>query len=113
MVAVSLKKKIDKEKLAILANQFAEPAVPQLAIRDPYVFEFLGLKAKEVMNESHLENELLNNIEDFLLELGHGFCFEAKQKRIVIGEQHYFVDLVFLSQNLEMSCSRRIKTGRV
>ncbi len=39
-------------------------------------------------------NELLNNIEDFLLELGHGFCFEAKQKRIVIGEQHYFVDLV-------------------
>ncbi len=92
---------LDKEKLAILANQFAEPAVPQLAIRDPYVFEFLGLKAKEVMNESHLENELLNNIEDFLLELGHGFCFEAKQKRIVIGEQHYFVDLVFYHRILK------------
>ena len=46
-------------------------------------------------------NELLNNIEDFLLELGHGFCFEAKQKRIVIGEQHYFVDLVFYHRILK------------
>lgn len=71
---------LNKEKLSILAHKFAEPADITHAIRDPYVFEFLGLKAKEVMSESHLENELLNNIEEFLLELGHGFCFEAKQK---------------------------------
>jgi predicted nuclease of restriction endonuclease-like (RecB) superfamily len=92
---------LNKEKLSILAHKFAEPADITHAIRDPYVFEFLGLKAKEVMSESHLENELLNNIEEFLLELGHGFCFEAKQKRIVIGEQHYFIDLVFYHRILK------------
>lgn len=53
------------------------------------------------MSESHLEDELLTNIEDFLLELGHGFCFEARQKRIMIGEKHYFVDLVFYHRILK------------
>ena len=67
----------------------------QPTIRDPYVFEFLGLKPREVMSESHLKAELLNHIEEFLLELGHGFCFEARQKRILIGDTHNFVDLVF------------------
>ncbi len=81
---------VDKEKLSQLANQSAESKSP-LFIRDPYIFEFLGLKAKEVMSESHLEDELLANIEDFLLELGHGFCFEAKQKSILIGDKHYFI----------------------
>lgn len=68
---------IDKEKLSAIANQSAEKSATQLLIRDPYVFEFLGLKPREVMSESHLEDELLKNIEDFLLELGHGFCFEG------------------------------------
>ncbi len=91
---------IDKEKLSQLANQSAASKSP-LFIRDPYIFEFLGLKAKEVMSESHLEDELLANIEDFLLELGHGFCFEAKQKSILIGDKHYFVDLVFYHRILK------------
>lgn len=63
---------IDKEKLTILANQSAEQSSSGLSLRDPYIFEFLGLKAKEVMSESHVEDELLNHIEDFLLELGDG-----------------------------------------
>ena len=71
---------LDKEKLSNITNQSAEMSAPQLIIRDPYIFEFLGLKAKEVMSESHLEEALLNHIEVFLLELGHGFCFEARQK---------------------------------
>ncbi|OGR04296.1 MAG: cytoplasmic protein [Deltaproteobacteria bacterium RIFOXYA12_FULL_61_11] len=85
----------DKKKLAELAQKGAEAADPKLAIRDPYVFEFLGLKPSEVMSESHLEDQLLDKIQDFLLELGHGFCFEARQKRILIGDTHNFVDLVF------------------
>ncbi len=92
---------IDKEKLSQIAHQSAEVLQPPLFIRDPYIFEFLGLKAKEVMSESHLEDELLSNIEDFLLELGHGFCFEAKQKSILIGDKHYFVDLVFYHRILK------------
>lgn len=85
----------DKKKLSELTRQGAEKESPTLAVRDPYVFEFLGLTPREVMSESHLEDELIGKIEEFLLELGHGFCFEARQKRILIGDEHYFIDLVF------------------
>lgn len=91
----------DKEKLAALAQEGAEIAQPKLTVRDPYIFEFLGLKAKEVMSESHLEDELLNKLQEFLLEMGHGFCFEARQKRILIGHTHNFVDLVFYHRILK------------
>ncbi len=91
----------DKKKLAALAQESAETAEPRLAIRDPYVFEFLGLKPREVMSESHLEDQLLDKLQDFLLELGHGFCFEARQKRILIGDAHNFVDLVFYHRVLK------------
>ena len=91
----------DKKKLATLAHESAEIAEPKLAIRDPYIFEFLGLKPKEVMSESHLEDQLLDKLQEFLLELGHGFCFEARQKRILIGDTHNFVDLVFYHRILK------------
>jgi predicted nuclease of restriction endonuclease-like (RecB) superfamily len=91
----------DKQKLAELANQTAEKNTSKLSIRDPYVFEFLGLKSKEVMSESHLEEQLINKLEAFLLELGHGFCFEARQKRILIGGEHFFIDLVFYHRILK------------
>lgn len=91
----------DKKKLAELANAGAERDAMRLDIRDPYVFEFLGLKAKEVMSESHLEDQLLDKLQDFLLELGNGFCFEARQKRILIGGTHNFVDLVFYHRVLK------------
>jgi predicted nuclease of restriction endonuclease-like (RecB) superfamily len=91
----------NKEKLSELANIDIEKEAIEINIKDPYVFEFLGLKAKEVMSESHLEDELLNNLQEFLLELGHGFCFEARQKRILIGDKHYFLDLVFYHRILK------------
>ena len=91
----------DKAKLARLAQAGAEPADPRLAIRDPYIFEFLGLKPREVMSESHLEDQLLDKLQEFLLELGHGFCFEARQKRILIGDSHGFIDLVFYHRILK------------
>jgi predicted nuclease of restriction endonuclease-like (RecB) superfamily len=92
---------MDKSKLAALAQERAERAEPTLAIRDPYVFEFLGLRPEEVMSESHLEDQLLAKLHDFLLELGHGFCFEARQKRVLIGNTHNFVDLVFYHRILK------------
>ena len=91
----------DKEKLAALAHAAAEQAEPKLAIRDPYVFEFLGLRPKEAVSESDLEDALLDKLQDFLLELGHGFCFEARQKSIVIGRTRSFVDLVFYHRILK------------
>jgi predicted nuclease of restriction endonuclease-like (RecB) superfamily len=91
----------NKQKLAELANQDAEVNSHSLTVRDPYVFEFLGLKPREVMNESHLEEQLINKLEAFLLELGHGFCFEARQKRILIGSEHFFIDLVFYHRILK------------
>jgi predicted nuclease of restriction endonuclease-like (RecB) superfamily len=91
----------DKQKLSKLAHQQAERQGPQLDIRDPYLFEFLGLKSREVMGESQLEELLIDKLEDFLLELGHGFCFEARQKRILIGDEYYFVDLVFYHRILK------------
>lgn len=91
----------NKEKLSQLAHQKTENRISNLDIRDPYVFEFLGLVPKEVMSESHLEDQLISKIEEFLLELGHGFCFEARQKRILIGGEHFFVDLVFYNRILK------------
>jgi predicted nuclease of restriction endonuclease-like (RecB) superfamily len=91
----------NKKKLAALAQEGVEAADPKLAIRDPYIFEFLGLKPREVMSESHLEDQLLDKLQDFLLELGHGFCFEARQKRILIGDTYNFVDLVFYHRILK------------
>lgn len=90
----------DKATLSELARRDAEPQTG-LNIRDPYVFEFLGLKPAEVMSESHLEDQLADKLREFLLELGHGFCFEARQKRVLIGDEHFFVDLVFYHRVLK------------
>ncbi len=91
----------NKKKLRAMISRTAEVDKPEFAVRDPYVFEFLGLKSKEVMSESHLEGALLDRLQDFLLEMGHGFCFEARQRRIVIGGQYCFVDLVFYHRVLK------------
>lgn len=91
----------DKVAIAALANSGAEQTSNRQIIRDPYVFEFLGLKPQEVMSEGHLEDALLDKLQAFLLELGHGFCFEARQKRLLIGGEHFFVDLVFYHRVLK------------
>lgn len=91
----------NKAKLAAIAHAKVDRSEPRLAIRDPYVFEFLGLKSRDVMSESDLEGQLLDKLQEFLLELGHGFCFEARQKRILIGDSHGFIDLVFYHRILK------------
>ncbi len=91
----------DKEALARLAHGEAEAQSPLHIIRDPYVFEFLHLHPQEVMTERKLEDALLDKLQGFLIELGHGFCFEARQKRLLIGGEHCFVDLVFYHRILK------------
>ncbi len=91
----------DKAATIALAQGDAEPASPAQIIRDPYVFEFLGLKPAEIVSESDLEHALLDRLQAFLLEMGRGFCFEARQKRIPIGGEHFFVDLVFYHRILK------------
>ena len=69
-----------------------------LQIKDPLALEFLGLNAWEYITESDLENNLISHLQEFMLELGKGFCFEARQKRMIIDDRYYFADLVFYNR---------------
>jgi predicted nuclease of restriction endonuclease-like (RecB) superfamily len=103
---------LNKNKLSIQVNKNALTDNPEIIIRDPYVFEFIGLKARETMSESQLEDQLIENIERFLLELGNGFCFEARQKRIIIGEENFFIDLVFYHRLLKCHVLIELKVDK-
>jgi predicted nuclease of restriction endonuclease-like (RecB) superfamily len=74
---------------------------PEDAIKDPYVLEFLNLKEENVYTESKLEQAIIDNLQKFLLEMGKGFAFVARQKRITVGNRHYYVDLVFYNRILK------------
>jgi predicted nuclease of restriction endonuclease-like (RecB) superfamily len=81
-------------------------------IRDPYIFEFSGLKSQEVFRESDLEKALLDHLQEFLLELGTGFCFEARQKSYLIDNERYKVDLLFYHRILKCHIMIDLKTGK-
>lgn len=102
----------DKEALRRYTSQGAETLTPAQIIRDPYVFEFLGLTPAQAMREADLETALLDRLQDFLLELGHGFCFEARQKRLAIGGEYFFVDLVFYHRILKCHVLVELETDR-
>lgn len=72
----------------------------ELQIRQPFTFEFLGLKAQDIIDEHDLEDALISHLQDFILELGKGFCFESRQKRIIIDDEYYYPDLVFYNRIL-------------
>jgi len=91
----------NKAQLSEIANAIAAKSEPKDVVRDPYVFEFLGLRPQEVLPESDLEAALIERLQNFLLELGHGFCFEGRQKRLLIGGETFFVDLVFYHRVLK------------
>lgn len=100
----------DKKRLVEhVRSNSTELQQPRDIVRDPFVFEFLGLKSKEVMYESDLQNALLDKLQDFLLELGKGVCFEARNKRILIGENYYFIDAVFYHRILKRSILVELK----
>ena len=72
----------------------------ELQIRQPFTFEFLGLKAQDIVDEHDLEDALITHLQEFILELGKGFCFETRQKRIIIDDEYYYPDLVFYNRIL-------------
>lgn len=89
------------EMLREITQQKAEMATPSDIVKSVYAFEFLGLKAKDAIEESDLETELLDHLQDFMMEMGHGFCLEARQKKILIGDEYFFIDLVFYHRILK------------
>lgn len=86
-----------------------QPGSGALTIKEPFALEFLGLEARDAISESDLENSLINHLEEFLLELGKGFCFEARQKRLVIDDNYYFPDLVFYNRLLHCNVIIELK----
>lgn len=99
----------EKMKAMMLVNDKAEQQSSTLQIRDPYTFEFLGLNPKDVVSEDDIEDALISHLQEFLLELGKGFCFEARQKRIIIDGEYYFADLVFYNRLLHCNVIVELK----
>ena len=97
---------ISKNPEKLLAPQ--ENTTPAFSIKDPFTFEFLGLKP-EAFSESDLEDALILHLQEFLLELGKGFCFEARQKRMIIDDEYYFADLVFYNRILHCNVIIELK----
>lgn len=90
-----LAKSKDKEGLLRLAIKGQEINNPEDAIKDPMVLEFLGIPESHMLVESQMEELLINNLQQFLLELGKGFAFVARQKRLTLDGKHFYADLVF------------------
>ena len=88
----------DKKRLKELSSKGQILSKPEDALKEPYVLEFLGLSEKACYSESDLEQAIIDRIEQFLLEMGKGFLFEARQKRFTFDEDHFFVDLVFYNR---------------
>ena len=103
----------NKEKVLDLALKGNEIATPSDVIKDPYVFEFLGLPEEKVVMESDLEKALITHIEKFLLELGKGFMYVGSQQRVTLGNTHYYVDMVFYNKILRSYVLIELKTGKL
>ncbi|MBR2051800.1 MAG: DUF1016 family protein [Bacteroidales bacterium] len=82
-------------------------------IKNPYCFEFLGLSSKDVIIESDLESAIVSNLKNFILELGMGFCLEEEQKRLLIDDRYYKIDLVFYHRILKCHCIVELKAHRL
>lgn len=107
------KGKNTQEKVLELAQKGQEIAKPEDIIKDPYVFEFLGLPDNKPVLEKDLEGKLIRHIEDFLLELGRGFMFVGSQQRITINNTHYYVDMVFYNKILKSYILIELKTTKL
>ncbi|MDQ3814182.1 MAG: PDDEXK nuclease domain-containing protein [Armatimonadota bacterium] len=102
----------DQEGVLKLAQEGELVTTPVEMVRDPYVFEFLGLTREEVHVESQLERALLDHLQEFLLELGRGFCFVARQRRVTFDNEHYYIDLLLYSRRLKCLVAVDLMLGR-
>ena len=103
----------DKEGIRKLAQEGHALSQPQDLLKAPLVLEFLGLDEQSRYSESDLESAIINRIEQFLLELGKGFLFEARQKRFTFEAEHFFVDLVFYNRLLRCYVLIDLKIGKL
>ena len=102
----------DKKALVEYEKKGNIPAKSEDLIKDPYVLEFLELEEKNVYTEKELETKILDKLQKFLLELGQGFSFVARQKRITIDNEHYYIDLLFYNIYLKCYVLIDLKTAK-
>jgi predicted nuclease of restriction endonuclease-like (RecB) superfamily len=108
-----LAKSRNKEKVLALARRGQSVETPADLLKDPFVLEFLGLEERPHWHERDLEQAIIGRIEDFLLELGKGFCFVARQKRVTLEGDHFYVDLVFYNRLLRCFVLVDLKLGKL
>ena len=103
----------NKKEVMRLANEGQTVEKPTDILKNPVTLEFLGLEEKDIYTENLLENRIISNLQKFLLEMGKGFLFEARQKRFTFEEQHFFVDLVLYNRLLQCYVLIDLKTDRL
>ena len=103
----------NKEKVKELSEKGLILETPKDAIKDPYILEFIGLPEHSEYTESELEQEIIDKLEHFLLELGNGFTFVARQKRISFDDKHFKIDLVFYNRFLKCFVLVDLKIGEI
>lgn len=103
----------DKDKVKELSEKGLIIEKPKDSIKDPYILEFIGLPEKSSYSENDLENEIIDKLEEFLLELGNGFTFVARQKRISFEDKHFWIDLVFYNRILKSFVLIDLKIGEL
>ncbi|WP_428225123.1 PDDEXK nuclease domain-containing protein [Flavobacterium sp.] len=103
----------NKDEVLKLAQEGQIIEKPKDLIKDPYILEFLGLAEKAQYSEEELETEIIDKLEAFLMELGHGFTFVARQKRISFDEKHFYIDLVFYNRILKCFVLIDLKIGEL
>ena len=113
MLFYRLAKSKDKKGLLDLAENGAEIQIPQDILKDPFVFEFLGIPQQNQFLEGELEEKLIENLEHFLLELGKGFAFIGRQYKISLANRHFYVDLVFYHRILKCFVLIDLKRGEI
>ena len=100
-----------RDEVLKLAREGALAESPAAQLRDPYVFEFLGIERRGVMAESDLEGALVDHLQQFLFELGRDFCFVARQFRISSGNRHHYIDLLLFHRRLRCLVAIDLKMG--
>ena len=103
----------DKEVVLAVARRERIPETPLEIIKDPMVLEFLGLKKEAAYYEKDLEQALITHLQDFLLELGNGFSFVARQKRLLLEDDEFFADLIFYNRLLRCFVVIELKTRKI
>ncbi len=102
----------DKQRLLTSEKKMFVPEKPEEMVKDPYVLEFLDLKEKPEYTEKQIETALLDKLQGFLLELGQGFSFVARQKRFTLDNDHFYIDLLFYNIYLKCYVVIELKTGK-